>query len=375
MKKQFLWLFVLAVTVSVILTLSFVGCKGAEEVAEEAPAEEEVAEEAPAEEEVAEEAPAEEEAPVEEEVAEEAATKSLKIGYVSMMMAADSNARAYDAFEKAAGANGWEVFLTDAAGDIVKVAEGVQNYVGQGVDVIVVTCGEIEPIKDGLAAAKEAGIPVFCMDTGIDEEGAVVVNVTSNCWAMGAEVGAQMVNRLNRKGNVCIINMPTLYVHRYRNDTAQAVFNSDDNPDIHILATEAVTVADWDTSYDIMSAWITQYGNEIDAVFGTWDGISWGVSDAIEDAGFTKEDMFTMSIDGTDKAYDIMRRGGPFVGVVAQDFGGWATTTADIIDKVVVQGLSKDDVVPESRVIYIPYKWIDSTNVPPEGASPESVFE
>lgn len=60
-KKPKLWSIFLAVTVMLLLmiTFSFIGCKEAEEVA--APAEEEVAEEAaPAEEEVAEEAPAEE---------------------------------------------------------------------------------------------------------------------------------------------------------------------------------------------------------------------------------------------------------------------------------------------------------------------------
>ena len=68
MKKSLLWLLIVLLSVSMIATFSFAGCKK-EEAAEEAPAEEEAAEEAPAEEEAAEEAPAEEAAA--EEVAEE----------------------------------------------------------------------------------------------------------------------------------------------------------------------------------------------------------------------------------------------------------------------------------------------------------------
>jgi ribose transport system substrate-binding protein len=351
MKRQILWVVLAVFVVSLAVTFSFSGCTKKEEPV---PAKVEEA----------------------EEVKEAALTKELKIGYVSMMMAADSNARAYAAFEKSAEANGWKVFLTDAAGDIVKVADGVMNYVAQGVDAIAITCAEITPIKDGLKAAKDANIPVFCMDTGIDEEGAVIANVTSNCWAMGAEVAAQMVNRLHGKGNVCIIDMPTLYVHRYRADTARAVFESADNPGIKILSVDSVTVASWEKgSYDIMTNWITKYGDKIDAVFGTWDGICWNVAKAVADAGFKKENIFAMSIDGTVQTYDMIRKGEPFVGVVAQSFGGWATTTVDLIDAILVQGKSAASVVPESRTIYIPHKWIDNTNVPPVGASPESVFE
>ncbi len=304
-----------------------------------------------------------------------AKTKELNIGYVSMMMAADSNSRAYDAFKKESDARGWNLYMTDAAGDIVKVSEGLMNYVSQQVDVIVVTCAEITPIQEGLDAAKRAGIPVFSMDSGIDKDGAVIANVTSNCWAMGAEVASQIVDYLHGEGNVCIIEMPTLYVHRYRADAARGVFNSDDNKGINILDTEAVTVANWETgSYDVMTAWLTKYGNEIDAVLGTWDGIGWSVAKAVEDAGFTKDDIFTMCIDGTSQTYDMIRNGQPFVSVAAQNFGGWAEKTVDLIDQIVVQGKAVEEAVPQSRVVYIPHKWIDSTNVPPKGASPASVF-
>ena len=352
MNKRFSWILILSLATVLLLTFSFTSCTKGKTAAKE---------------------PATKTAVKTQTVKK--ATKELKIGYVSMMMAADSNSRAYAAFKTGAEARGWKLFMTDAAGDIVKVSEGVMNYVGQKVDAIVICCGEITPIKEGLEAAKKAEIPVFCMDTGIDKGGAVVANVTSNCWAMGAEVAAQMVNNLHGKGNICIIDMPTLYVHRYRADTARAVFESSDNPDIHILAIDSVTVANWEKgSYDIMTAWLTKYGDKIDAVFGTWDGIGWSASKAIVDAGFSRKNMFVMAIDGTTQTYDMIRNGEPFMGVVAQNFGGWATKTVELIDDIMVQGKSAEKVVPSSRTIYVPYKWIDGSNVPPQGADPESIF-
>ncbi|HDK26068.1 MAG TPA: hypothetical protein ENG48_03100, partial [Candidatus Atribacteria bacterium] len=170
------------------------------------------------------------------------------------------------------------------------------------------------------------------------------------------------------KYNVCIIGMPDLYVHRQRKQMMEAVFNSPENEDVNILAVESCTIANWSSvPYDIVKAWIAKYGDKIDCILGTWDGISWGISRAIADSGFTKDDMFTMSIDGSEQTYDLMRRGDPFVGVIAQNFAGWSEVDGDAIQAVVVEGKDPKDVVPPSRTVYVPYKWVDATNVPKKG--------
>ncbi|MBN2394876.1 MAG: sugar ABC transporter substrate-binding protein [Candidatus Atribacteria bacterium] len=304
---------------------------------------------------------------------------NLKIGYIASNMAADSNVAAYAGMVDYAEREGWEVELIDCQGDLTKFSPNIINFVSKGVDAIALCCSEKSLIEEGVVAATKAGIPVFLEDT--ENIGETIVNGTSNCWAMGALLGSQVVDRIRAMhgtegGNVAIIGMPDLYVHRQRHQMMEAVFNSPENPDINILAVEACDVSNWpNLPYEITRAWITQYGDELDAIIGTWDGIGWGVSRAVLDSGMTKDNIFTMSIDGSEQTYDLIRKGDPFVGVIAQNFYGWSEVVGDAIKAIVVEGKDPASVIPVSKTVYVPYKWIDSTNVPAEGEGVEFGYE
>ena len=304
--------------------------------------------------------------------------QNIKVGYIASNMAADSNVAAWAGMEAYAEREGWDVELIDCRGDITKFSPNIINFVSKGVDAIALCCSEKSLIEEGVEAASKAGIPVFLEDT--ENIGDTIVNGTSNCWAMGALLGSQAIDRIRAMhgtegGNVAIIGMPDLYVHRQRQQMMEAI-NSPENTDINILEIETCDVSNWPTRpYEITKTWITKYGDDLDAILGTWDGIGWGVSRAILDAGMTKENIFTMSIDGSEQTYDLMRKGDPFVGVIAQNFAGWSEVVGDAIKAVVVEGKDPASVVPESRTVYVPYKWIDITNVPAKGEGVDFGYE
>ena len=300
--------------------------------------------------------------------------KSIKVGFIANNMQADSNVLAAKGMEDYCKRMGWDYQLIDSQGDLTKLSANIINFVSAKMDAIVLTCGEKTLIAEGVAAAEKAGIPVFLSDT--ENIGNTIVNGTSNCWAMGAFLASQTVDRMRamdpdkKVHNVAIIGMPDLYVHRQRQQMMEAVFNSPENKDVKILVTETCSVSNWQTApYDIVKVWISKYGDDLDAIMGTWDGIGWGASRAIADSGMTKDNIFTMAIDGSEQTYDLIRKGDPFVGVIAQNFAGWSEVDGDAIQAVVVEGKDPKDVVPPSRTVYVPYKWIDATNVPAKGES------
>jgi ABC-type sugar transport system substrate-binding protein len=297
--------------------------------------------------------------------------KDFTVGMVATM-GADSNQLAYQGMEDYCKRMGWAIKLIDREWDINATSPAMINFVSLGVDVIVVTCSEKVLIEEGVIAAEKAGIPVVLSDT--ENIRSTIINGTSNCWAMGAFLASKTMDRMRAMDpdkkihNVCIIGMPDLYVHRQRQQMMEAVFNSPENKDVNILAIETCTVANWqDAPYNTTKAWIAKYGDDIDAILGTWDGIGWGVSRAIADSGMTKDNMFTVSIDGSEQTYDLIRRGDPFIGVIAQNFAGWSEVDGDAIQLIVIEGKDPKEVLPLSRTIYVPYKWIDETNVPKKG--------
>jgi ABC-type sugar transport system substrate-binding protein len=299
--------------------------------------------------------------------------KKLKIGFVAIDMSADSISMAYKGLKDHADKDGWSVNLADCQGSVAKMSSNIINMVSWKADAIVVCGGEASVIHEGVDAAEKSKIPVFLEDTG--NIGATVVNATSNGWAMGAYLAGQAMDqmRINKPDkkvkNVLIIGNLDLFVHRQRIQMYQAVLNSPEYKDMKIVGIEAINPNDWaGSSYDIARTYLTKYGKDLDAILCTWDGLSWGVSRAILDAGYNKSQVFTMGIDGSPKSFDLIRKGDPLVAVVAQDFYGWSDAIYSMINKMLVEGKPASAVVPASKTIFVPFKWIDATNVPPPAA-------
>ena len=104
-----------------------------------------------------------------------------------------------EAFESAAKSKSWEVDVIDTSGDVAALVSRMEDVSLQKVDAIVINVDPSQ-IKTGLLAAKDAGIPVFGMDSGNDP--LLVANVTSNGYVMAAETATYVVDQLNGQGNV-----------------------------------------------------------------------------------------------------------------------------------------------------------------------------
>ena len=307
------------------------------------------------------------------------AAPKLKVGFVAIDMSADSINTAYKGLKEYADKQGWQVNLADCQGVVAKMSGFMINMVDWGAKAIVVSGGEASFIEEGVSAADKAKVPVFLEDT--ENTGNTIVNATTNGWEMGARLASEAVNKMriykpNKKvHNVLIISNKDLFVHRQRVQMYKAVLTSPDNPDMRVVGDEAINPADWaNSSYDIAKTYITKYGDDLDAILATWDGLCWGISRAIQDAGFSRQQIFTMGIDGSPKTYDLIRNGDPMVGVVAQDFFGWSRGIGSAIDKMVVEKMDPKRFIPASKTIFIPYKWIDETNVPAAGQSFKSNY-
>ena len=70
-----------------------------------------------------------------------------------------------EAFESAAKGKSWEVDVIDTSGDVAALVSRMEDVSLQKVDAIVINVDPSQ-IKTGLLAAKDAGIPVFGMDSG-----------------------------------------------------------------------------------------------------------------------------------------------------------------------------------------------------------------
>ncbi len=256
-----------------------------------------------------------------------------------------------EAFESAAKLKSWEVDVIDTSGDVAALVSRMEDVSLQKVDAIVINVDPSQ-IKTGLLAAKDAGIPVFGMDSGNDP--LLVANVTSNGYVMAAETATYVVDQLNGQGNVVMFIFEPYPPVQKRGAIAESIFNN--SPDIQILdkITPSFDKGPLEGSRNAMEAFLNANPEKgsIHAVWAAWDDPALGAEQAIIDAGRQDEGIIIVGIDATDQAKDRIATGGNFKATVAQDFQGIASAVAKTIEGYLNQGsISQKQIYVSAKLV------------------------
>lgn len=251
---------------------------------------------------------------------------------------------------------GWNANIVDTAGDVAAVISRIEDAVTQNVDAIVINV-DPEQIAAGLEVAREAGIPVIGMDSGVSP--LLEANVTSNGYAMAAETSVYVANRISGKGKVVMFVFDPFPPVQIRGVIADAVFGN--FPDIEVI--DRITpdvqdggIADSRAKMEAILAANPEPGS-ISAVWAAWDQPGLGALQAIEAAGREGEGIVIVGIDANPQARDAIAAGGNFEASVAQDFVGIGKATAGVVSRAIKGEEIKEDV------IYVPTVLITKANV------------
>jgi ribose transport system substrate-binding protein len=275
--------------------------------------------------------------------------KQLKIGltvptlgnpfFVAMSKGAKEVATKYNA----------EVITVSADHDLAKQTAQIEDFITKKVDLILLSPFDSAGIAGAVSQAKAAGIPVVALD-GFAEGGIDTVVMSDNVQA-GRLAAEYLVEQLNGKGNIVIIDGPPVSAVTDRIKGFKEVISK--YPDIKVVANQngegnrekALTVME-----GILSA-----NKKIDAVFTINDEEAVGVQIAQEQAG-RNDEFFLVSVDGAPSAVDALNKGGSFAGTSAQFPNQMVIDGVDLALKII------DGEKVDSEVL-IPTEFITQENV------------
>ena len=302
--------------------------------------------------------------------------RALQIAFLIPQPSAESLQRGLRQSQIETEHRGWKVAAEERADEISKQRNGLQAFISKNVDAIVFLFPFVEPLKDLIIEARQKGIGVYNLDA--DLQPGVILNVTQPNGVVGAMLAYYIIDRLNGKGGVAVINY-TGHILRQRCYAAKGLFESKaDWPNLSLLGWEDLPNPGWEkASYNAASAWIQKYGKKLNAIFAGWDTPGIMASRAIEAAGYTKDDCFVVGIDGGSEAYDMIRKGSPFVATMSQPFELYAHTVFEVIDEVQIKGIGpgvKGSSVPKNRTIYATPVLTTADNLPAVGSVIHEVF-
>jgi len=292
-------------------------------------------------------------------------SKDLDILWVHSGAANQSEQRAYAGFMAYIKQMGWNWKITEVNSEDqdAKSANHISDGVAKGYDVIIASMVDMRATVPAIKEANAANIPIFSIDCGYTE--GVVVDVTSNNNVMSAKVSTYLTDVLGGQGNICVLSASGFAGGRKRGNVLYAVL--EECPGIKVLDDHNIDLTDFfNDSANATEDWVARFGDQIDAIWCVWDEPAMAATNVLTAAGYTRDDLVIVSIDGNEAAVQMMRDGSPIIATVAQPFEVMGSTTAKFIQNHVVKGQSWDEAIG-ATTFYVDAPLITTTNIPPKG--------
>jgi ABC-type sugar transport system substrate-binding protein len=303
--------------------------------------------------------------------------RPLRVGYLYRELGTESAQRNYRQVKIEAAHRGWDLIEVYAQTDEDR-RNGLNNLINQNVDAIIFANMPMVPLKDLIIEARERGIGTYNVDTELVP--GIIANVTQPNGIAGLSTFYPIAEKLNWEGNFAIITVPPIPVNTERTEPVKALINNV-YPGLTLLGEEYIDPNQdvREQAFNFTKRWITKYGDKLDVIFSSWDGGAKAAANAIEQAGYTRDQIFSVGIDGGSETWSMIRKGTPFKYSYAQPFELYDHVMFDLIEQIQIQGIMPGDegsmISNYGQTIYKEGRLITPENVPQPGQSVHAVFD
>ncbi|MFM2361486.1 MAG: hypothetical protein RLZZ316_388 [Bacteroidota bacterium] len=198
-----------------------------------------------------------------------------------------------------AKALGYEAKIFDSQNNTALESDHFENIIVAGFDAILFNSTDADGSIANVQKAKDAGIPVFCMDREINSLNTATSQILSDSYSGAVAIGKYFTQTLNKKGNYVEI----LGLVGDNNTWARSKgFHSvvDNYKDFKMVAQQSADF-DQNKAMEVMESILQAHPN-IDGVFCGNDGMALGAYQALLSAG--KADK--VKVFGFDGAEDVI---------------------------------------------------------------------
>jgi ribose transport system substrate-binding protein len=263
-----------------------------------------------------------------------------------------------DAFVEQGKALGWDVKTYTSEFDYDKINTDVNGAITQGVDAILAGFPDPRQISPLVNAAKDANIPIFSIDGGVQPNEDFAVDVTSNQQQIAdLTVGAleKAMGGLQGK-NVMVIGHDPHVGIMTRSHMAEELLKAGG---ANIAGGEIKQVLNPGTSQEEALKFVTDYlqanPEGLDGVWVGWDHAALGAVQAINEAGRT--DIPVTGVDAVGIALAEIKKDGPFAATVVQD---WPKVLDLVVDDMTAY--AESGAKPTKNFVEVEGTLIDRSN-------------
>ena len=250
----------------------------------------------------------------------------------------------------------YEIIMADGKNDMAEQTNQVQNFITQGVDVIILNLVQTSSADAVIDQIVAAGIPLVLINREplaydkdgktLDEAYEGILNNAKVCY-VGADARqsgtfqGEMVCELDNHGDIngdgkisyiMIEGDPENIDAQYRTQFSVKAL-TDAGYEVECLDDQ---VGNWDQikGQELCANALTAYGDKIEVVFCNNDAMALGASTAIITAGRTVgKDIYLLGVDALEEAVQLVKDG-EMTGTVLNDHIGQSHTAVDVAVKL-----------------------------------------
>jgi methyl-galactoside transport system substrate-binding protein len=233
----------------------------------------------------------------------------------------------------------YDVTIVDGKGDMAEQTNQVDNFIAQGVNVMIINLVQSSSADTITTKAGAAGIPVVYInrEPGADD---------MKAWDKICYVGADARQSGTYQGEI-IVNLPnngdadgdgTVRYVMIRGDPENVDAQYRTEFSIKALTDAGVAVenlfqqrGDWEQARgrELAANALAQFGDKIDVIFCNNDGMALGAYQAIVEAGRkVNENIYLVGVDALDEAVEMVKNG-EMTGTVLNDHIGQSHAAVD----------------------------------------------
>ena len=284
---------------------------------------------------------------------------ALDIAWVHSNAAAQSEQRVKAGFDAWLAETGkdWDVSFLDSGGSGEATATNLQDAASRGVDAIIITMSDLRASRAAITAAAEAGIPIFSVDSGYID--GVVVDVTTNNWAMSADVSPYLLDQMGGEGDIIFLRMAEHHGTRKRGDVMAQVLQ--EYQGVNVLVEHNIDyTAFFEDTTSRMQDYVARFGEDIDAVWAPWDEPAQAAINVMSAAGLS--DVMVIGIDGHPQAVaEVCKPDSMMIATVSQPFEGMGRQVGEWITAITEEGQDAAAVIP-SKTVYMDAPLVTKAN-------------
>ncbi len=271
--------------------------------------------------------------------------------------------------EDYAKAYGMQFVMADGQDDIVRQITSMEDLITSGVNIMILNPLDHKALVPAVNAASQSGVPVFIVDSQIDETADYITSVQASNEGNGWLIGEWAVNKLSSKDiNVALISgsqgNPVGQAKRlgFFEGFTESQLMTRGNSDLNIVAQgwgNWTLLGGIEAMEDILSA-----HPDVNLLVAENDAMAMGALKAIEESG-KADDVLVVGYDGQKEAYELIIQG---------KYGATALNSPGELARLVVESVVRyKNGMRLDRVIHTPAVLITKENVE-EYYDPSALF-